>query len=38
METMTCPELTVESWAPYLPLQHRHLVPEHQELDVLVIL
>jgi hypothetical protein len=28
---------TVESRALHLPLQHLHLVPEHQELDVLLI-
>ena len=29
---------TVESRALHLPMQHLHLVPEHQELDVLLIL
>src|SRR5664279_3808628 len=32
------PVETVESRALHLPLQHLHLVPEHQELDVVLIL
>jgi hypothetical protein len=30
-------ELTAESRARHLPLEHLHLVPEHQELDVVLI-
>jgi len=32
------PVETVESRALHLPLEHLHLVPEHQELDLLLIL